>query len=337
VDLVGVAVVRPEGAERMTQAQQAFFQRAHDRIARLSPEVAAAVFAALRTIAASLSEAELTQLIAAGAIDRLVTQVFADATVDRSFLPLRAALRTSVETAFRWNTPYLPRGGKIDGEIVVMFDHLNPRVIEAMRTLETRVVSGMKEAMRETVRQAIARGLENQVVPRTIARGLRDVIGLAPSQEAAVANFRALLEAGDREALTRLLRDRRFDRTLERALGSNGTGLSAERIDAMVEAYRRKSVAMNANTITSTAVKDAYKIAQRESWASAIDAGIIGDGELQKRWIGVGDERERTGHLAMNNIVVAFDEPYPNGDTYAGEHDPWNCRCLDMITVARAA
>jgi uncharacterized protein with gpF-like domain len=320
----------------MTPAQQAFFQCAHDRIARLSPDVAAALFAALRAIAASLNEAELARLIASGAVDRLITQAFSDVALDREFLRFRAALRTSVEAAFRWNTPYLPRGGKVDGTISVVFDQLNPRVIEAVRTMETRAITSLKESIRETVRQAIERGITDGVAPQTIARGLRDVIGLSPSQEAAVANYRALLESGDREALTRLLRDRRFDATLDRALGPNGEGLAASRIDTMVEAYRRKSVAMNANTITSTAVKDAYKVAQRESWASAVDAGIIEPGRLQKTWIGIGDDRERPGHLIMNNTVVPFDEPYPNGDMYAGEGDPWNCRCLDQVTVARA-
>jgi hypothetical protein len=322
----------------MTEQQAIFFQRAHDRIARLSPAVAIALARALRAIAASLDEPELARLIAIGAIDRVITLALADATFDRAFLPFRVALRRAVETGFRWNTPYLPRGGKIDGTVAVVFDQLNQRVIEALRTLETRVVSGLKDSIRETVRQSIARGLEQGLAPRTIARGLRDVIGLSPTQESAVANYRRLLEAGDREALTRLLRDRRFDRTLEKALGKNGTGLTAERIDRMVEAYRRKSVAMNADTIVTTATKDAYKIAQRESWSAAIDAGIVPSGRLQKTWRHLaGQLHPRPHHEAMDGETVPFDQPYSNGDTYAGESDPWNCHCLDLVTVARSA
>lgn len=320
----------------MTPVQRQFWTLAHSRIARLRPDMVAAALAMFRIVGAGLNERELVDAIAAGALDVIVTRILSDALLERASLPLRRQIRETIEESFRFNTRYLPRAGKVNGTLAVFFDRLNPRVIEAVRTLETNVVGGMNESMRATVLQAVERGLVERRAPRTIARGIREVIGLSPRGEEAVANFRKMLETGDREALTRLLRDRRFDRTLDRALGKGGTGLTSAQIESMVAANRRKAIALNANTVASTAVKDAYKIATRESWASAIDRGIVDGDRLMRQYIGVDDERERDKHRALNNQIVRFDQPYSSGQMYAGEGD-YNCRCIDRYFIARAA
>ncbi len=319
----------------MTATQLREWNRARARVSMLQPNVAAAVLRAYARILSALPEATVARLIAEGATERIVTMLLAEAVLERATMPVRFALRDATARSFRLNVPYLPSGGKIDGAVVVVFDHLNPRVTQALRTLETRVVGDMHESVRDTVRQTIARGLENRQAPTAIARTVREVVALSPKHEQAVANFRAMLEAGDREALTRLLRDRRFDKTLERAFAKDGPRLTAQQIDTMTAAYRRKAVAANAETISRTATQDAYKIAQRESWQSAIDRGIVEPGRLMREWIGVNDDRERPSHVAMNNTVVPFDEPYPNGQRYPGEGE-FNCRCIDRFFIARA-
>ena len=320
----------------MTETQRRFFDLAHRRIARLEPDVIAAVLAVFRSVTASLSDAELARLIAARAVERIVDSIVNDAAFTRALLPLRQTLRATTETAFRWTVPDLPRGGKVNGEVAVFYDRLNPRVIEAIRNLESRITSTLSQDMRATIRQYLERGIGENQTAKTIAKGLRDVIGLAPNQEAAVANFERMLREGDREAFTRLLRDRRFDRTLDKALGEGGTGLSEAQITRMVTAYRKRMTAFHAETVSRTAVLDSYKIAQRESWKSAIDAGLVERGQLMRQWIGVNDDRERDSHLAMNDTIVPFDSPYPNGQNYPGEGE-FNCRCLDRIFFARSA
>jgi hypothetical protein len=104
----------------------------------------------------------------------------------------------------------------------IAFDVLNPRVIEAVRTLESRVMVGLTEDLRATVRQHIEAGLREGLGTPAIAQELRDVLALAPNQEEAVRNFRAMLEEGDPEALSRALRDRRFDASIRRAFNAEG-------------------------------------------------------------------------------------------------------------------
>jgi hypothetical protein len=122
----------------VTAAQRAAWDRARTRIARLEPFVAAAVVRSIALLVAALPESKLTRLLRDGAIDDVLTVLLAQAALDRATMPFRLALRDVLERAFRWNVPYLPSAGKVDGTIAVVFDHLNPRVIEAMRTLETR-------------------------------------------------------------------------------------------------------------------------------------------------------------------------------------------------------
>jgi hypothetical protein len=244
----------------MTAAQRQAWDRARARIAVLQPAIALAVVKVFDLILDALPESKLTETIRDGALDDIIAVLLAQSALDRVTLPFRLALRDAIARSFRFSVPALPNGGKVNGTIAVVFDQLNPRVIAAMRTLETRAVADLTESARDTVRQSIARGLENRQRPAVIARELRTVIGLAPKDEAAVANFRAMLERGDRTALSRLLRDRRFDQTLERSLGADGKGLTAKQIDAMTAAYRRRAIAANAETVSRAATRSAYKL-----------------------------------------------------------------------------
>jgi hypothetical protein len=319
----------------MTAAQLAVWQRARARVALLQPEVAAAVLRSFALILAALPESTVARLIAEGANERILTVLLAEAVLERATMPVRFALRDATARSFRLNVPYLPSGGRIDGTVAVVFDHLNPRVITALRSLETSVIGDLHESVRETTRETIARGLESRKAPAAIARDIRSVVGLAPKDAAAVANFQAMLERGDRHALSRLLRDRRFDQTLQKALGDNGKGLTQQQIETMTNAYRRRAIAKNAETLSRAATHSAYKLAQKQSWESAIERGIVQRGIVTRRWLHLdGQDNPRPHHEAMQGETVPIDAPYSNGDTFAGEHDPWNCHCIDIYAAA---
>jgi phage terminase large subunit GpA-like protein len=145
------------------------------------------------------------------------------------------------------------------------------------------------------------------------------------------------LEIGDREALTRALRDKRFDGTLNRLLGVGGEGLTTKQIDTMTNAYLRRMVSHNAETLSRTTVLESMKVGNRLAWEEAVDKGFVDGGRLMKRWSTVLDGRERPEHNAMNGKTAPFDGTYENGDSYAGEGDPWNCRCIDVFFQSREA
>lgn len=321
----------------MTPAAEALWMNAQRRVAGLQPDVAAALLRAYKIIRDSFTDAELARIIASGNLDRLFLEALNKDLLDRAFIPYRQRLRETVERGFRYAVPELPKAGKIDGVISVAFDHLNPSVIDAIRGLETEAINTLQADVKEVARAFIETGLRDGRSPLAVSRELRSIIGLAPNQLAAVENFRRMLEEGDLEALTRQLRDKRFDGTLRRALGADGSGLSSAQIETMTNAYNRKFIAFNANVNAKTHTFESYKIGQKLAWENADEMGVIPAGyELMRQWIGMADDRERPEHLEMNGTVVPADEPYPSGQSYAGEGD-WNCRCTDRYFLRKTA
>jgi len=316
----------------MSPADRRFWLLAQRRVAGMQGDVAAALLRSLRIIRESISEAELARLIADGSIEQLIAEAFSEKALDRAFLPLRQRLRTTTERGFKFTTADLPRGGRVDGEIAVMFDHLNPKVLEALQALDTRVLSTLKDDVRETVREAVRVGLEAGRPPRLIAKEIRSVIGLGPSQVREVQNFRdALAGANGRSVTAYQLRNRTVDRLLAKG------PLTPAQIDRYTELYRQARVAQNAATVAKTATLDAYKQGQALSWQAARDNGVIPPGfELMKTWVTVGDDRVRDEHVEMQGETVPFDSRYSNGEDVPGE-STYNCRCVSRVFMARAA
>lgn len=298
----------------------------------LEPDVSRAILQAWDELRRSLSLAELEQLIRSASPERLLSEVLSPQELDRLFADLRIELQRALEEAARHHARVIPGVAPR-----TVFGVLNPHVLAAVQALDDRVVSELKRELRASFRGALLEGLEAGHGPRVIARRARDSIGLAPNQRAAVRNFRQLLIKGDRNALRRKLRDRRFDRTLDRALGARGTGLGRAQIDRMAEAYERRMIAHNAELNARTASVDAMKMGQRLSWEEAILRGTVPRERLMRRWAAVGgplgDGRNRPEHLAMHGERRQFDEPYSNGQTVPGE-DEFNCRCIEVFYIA---
>ena len=314
----------------MTPRERTFWLRVQRRAQSLTPGMTRAFLRGLSALADELTEAELVALIETASVDRVLARAYSEQAMERAFAELREEIRGATIDSSRWFLRDIPKA------TAIVFDTLSPRVLDAVRALDTRVIRTLGENIRATVRQHIERGLVEGVNPRTMARGLRSVIGLAPNQEAAVANFRRMLLDGDREALTRALRDRRYDRTLERALGRSGDGLSADQVEKMTAAYRKRFIAFNAETNARTASLDSLKQAQRLSWQESIAQGVVDPDRLRKTWVTVGDNRVRPEHVEMNGETVGFDDVFSNGEVVPGE-STFNCRCLARVFQAARA
>lgn len=320
----------------MSPADRSLWLAAMRRASQEQPQLALAILRALRVIADTLSEADLTAIIRSGNLDRLVATVLAQSTQDQAFGPVQERLRRATENSFRYFTKTsIPGAGKVNGSLVVRFDYLSPAVVEATQTLETKVITGLSDTVAATLRTAVEQGLKDGVNPRTIARRIPGLIGLGPTQVQEVDNFRRALHGQDgRNPFDYLKRDRRFDATVQRAV-SGEQPLSDAQIEKMVDAYRTRRIALNTETAARTATLDAMKAGQHASWQTAIDKGVIGDGQLMRRWTGVMDSRERPEHVAMEGDTVPWGQPHRNGEMVPGE-STYNCRCIDAIFVARA-
>lgn len=308
----------------MTPAERIFWERANKRAAQLSPELREALLRAFRILRESLTEQQFAQLVAFGQSDRLIAAAMNEKVMDVAFRDVRRRIRMGVEKNVEYFARDLPKGGKVNGTLAIEFNILSEKTIAGIRQLDTKVIGTLQEELRQVVKSVVERGLRAGVNPRAIARELRESIGLAPSQEAAVQRYREGLEAGDR-GLHRELRDRRFDRAK----------LTSERIDLMVDTYRRRFIAFNAETNARTASLDAMKLGQRLSWVDAAEKGIVKLELLEKTWRGVKDSRERESHLAMEGETVPFEQPFSNGQIVPGDTE-FNCRCVSIVRQRRS-
>jgi hypothetical protein len=277
----------------------------------LQPALSAAVLRAFDTIRKNLSDTDLEEIIRSNALDRLAADVAVGGSfavlVDRALLVLSVRIRQAVASAFDSAILDLPDAGQVNGVVGVAFNYLSPHVVEGVRELDTKVVQSLADDTREAVKAFIENGIRNGDSAATIAREIRQIVGLSPTQIGNVAKYEAkLVEAGDMT-----------DAAIEKA----------------VAAYTRRAVALNAETISRTASLDAMKLGQDLAWRDAIDQGIVEQGSLTKTWKGVMDDRERDEHVMMEGETVPYDALYSNGNYIPGD-DTYNCRCISLVSVA---
>ena len=312
--------------------------RLHDRLKRfaatLKPTLRRELLRAWREHRGALGPATVLRLLTSGAsVERIVQELLTNEVINSSFARLTTALSVGSRKAALRYAALLPKAMRD----VAAFDSLSPKVIDGIITLNARVIGRLGVETRFALREHIVQGFAAARTPTQIARGARDVVGLTPHQVGFVNNFDRMLREGDRTALTRVLRDKRFDGTLQRLLGKGKAGVADGPRAKMVAAYRRRLIAFNAETHVTTAAFQAQKLGNRLSWEDAIKRGMVERKTLWKRWSNSGDSRVRELHLdgtGMGGEEVPFDEPYSNGETVAGE-STYRCRCLDIIFVKK--
>lgn len=303
---------------------------------RTSAPIAAALLRAVRRIVDDTTLAELVRVIEQSGADGAVAYLLSDERATVLSTTARNELLTTVATAGdRALLSVIPAA-----DAAGVFNVLDARVIDAVRTLDGRVMRPFFTAIQQTIRERVEIGLVAGENPRVIARTIRETVGLAPNMVQNVATFRELLQGGPRAIVyadwkNMALRDRRFDGVIKSAIAS-GKRLSAEKIDQMVAAYQRRTLAWHAETVARTAALDANKLGQELAFRQAAEAGLVDTERLVKRWVTTLDGRERPSHAAMNGVEVPYDEPYITPDGYAemypGEGE-YNCRCAQTYRL----
>jgi hypothetical protein len=246
------------------------------------------------------------------------------------------------------NASYLDSGESAENflvsrEIAVVFDQTNSRAVRWMQENRLRLVREMVDDTRAVLRQTMTRGIETGINPREQARYFRSSIGLTARQEAAVSNYRRLLGQNSTESLTRALRDRRFDPTVQRAIGT-GNPLTPEQIDRMVARYRERYIKYRAETIARTETLRSVHQGNREMYQQAIDSGTLTRDGVIQIWNVRLDGRQRDWHGSMTGQERQIGEmfisgqgnslEYP-GDFNAPGSETIDCRCRLSTRIVR--
>lgn len=232
--------------------------------------------------------------------------------------------------------------------VIVHYDQFNERAVSLLREDGLARVVGFSQEQTRIVRGLIEDGIARGVNPRTVARDIRESIGLTESQAMAVGNYRSMLENQGRaplsESLQRELRDGRSDRSVQRAI-DRSTPLPQAQIDSMVERYRDNYVAYRAEVIARTEALRALHQGTEEAVAQVLDSGEVPESMVTRTWSTAGDERVRASHVAMDGQERGVGEDFVSGDgntlKFPGDPDApasdvVNCRCMIQTRISLA-
>ncbi len=277
----------------------------------------------------------------------------------------------------RPSPPALSFDGPEPTNIVFRFDMTNPRAEAKIRTEAASRVTGYVEEQIETARRVIADGFQRGEGPQTIATdiagrinpisGRREggIVGLSDPQVTYVESMRRRLLSGDpdemmkvlgsfdkdgkwKEGTGQTLRDRRFDRSIKKAIRDVAAGkpnpLTRDKVDEMTAKYSDRLLARRAEDIARTETAQGVEMARAEATKQAIDKAGLPDNAVTKTWVHQGGIRHaRDGHLAVNGKTVdGIDMPFilPDGSVMLYPHDPAggvknnaNCRCRGDQTI----
>lgn len=271
--------------------------------------------------------------------------------------------------------PTVPAPG--GGNIVFRFDMTNPRAEARIREEAASRVVGYVEEQIEIARKVIADGFQRGEGPQTIATDIAGrvnpvtkrreggILGLSDPQVGYVASMRRRLLSGDPDEMVKVLgsfdkdgkwkpgtgmtlRDRRFDRSIQKAIREVAAGkpnpLTADKVAEMTAKYADQLLARRAEDIARTETASGVEMARAEMTRQALDKAGLPDTAVTKGWIHQGGVRNaRDPHLAMNGRTVeGLDMPFilPDGSVMLYPHDPAggvknnaNCRCRGELGV----
>ena len=225
--------------------------------------------------------------------------------------------------------------------IGIAFDPSDIRTANIMRTNQLEFIREITDGQRSSIRQALVRAFDEGAGPRQTAAIFRDAIGLTANQEKAVNNYRSLLEANSRQALNRDLRDRRFDRTVERAIREDEP-LTTTQIDRMVNRYRERQLQFRAENIARTEGVRATSMARHDALRQVVEEAEIPEENVRRKWNRTGDNRVRDHHDVMQDQLVGLDEKFIDGlgnqllfpgDPSAPMETTAQCRCIVTVSL----
>lgn len=223
--------------------------------------------------------------------------------------------------------------------VVIRFDGRNPRAEAWLRDHSSRMITRTVDDQREAVRTAMTRAMQEGVNPRTAAldivgrvnraTGGREggVLGLSAPQEQAVSRAKAELASSDpadlKNYLTRVRRDKRFDRTVAKAIREE-TKVPADVASKAVTRYGARLLQLRGEVIGKNEAFAALAEAKHEAYAQAIESGKLSASAVKKKWRHFASEHPRAQHIIMNGQTVGFDEQFvlPDGTTMRFPHDP---------------
>lgn len=317
---------------KMSQADQAEIDRLLSNADQLSAKVRQAFLDAVNNLGDQIDINQIKALLEQGRVDQAIAVVDQQVTA-LGFQPVAQAITAAAVSAAQQSASAV----NALGEMNISFGITNPATVDFLRSYEMGLIRAMSTDALASVRTAIQAGVAAGRNPIDTARDVRQFIGLTDSQTQAVLNYRNALMQGSRDALSRQLRDRRFDPTVARAARGE-RALSSDQIDNMVSRYSARYLKYRSETIARTESTRALNAGNHQLWNQIAASGKVSANQITRTWITAGDHKVRTSHVAMPylnkggvGLNVPFQSPlgplmYP-GDPAGDPENTIGCRC----------
>lgn len=240
------------------------------------------------------------------------------------------------------------------GIVQPIFNMRSPRIEQELQDKSSELITRISDEMRENVRQVLTEGMARGENPRRVAldivgrldsktkKRVGGVIGLTENQTRWALSARRYLENLDSKYFSLSLRDKRFDKTVQKAINSNKP-LDEETVSKLVTAYKSNALRYRGETVARTEAIQAINRGEDAAIRQAIDEGLVQRKNVKKWWDDTGDLRTRTTHSVLaqkysRKKAIDIDQPFisPSGSRmmYPGDTsldaDPAeviNCRC----------
>lgn len=222
-----------------------------------------------------------------------------------------------------------------------------------------RLITEIVADQRSGIVEYLAQGIDAGRSPRSVALELvgridktagkrtGGIVGLTSQQMQWVANARA--ELSDpltmRKFLERAARDRRFDRTINKAI-REGKPLDASVQDKIAADYSARLLKYRGKMIARTEALNSLRAGRHEAFRQAIARGELRADQITVTWSSTPDKFTRHSHMTLDGKKVQFGQvfvtengsrlEYP-GDTSHGAlaKDIIQCRCYAAYRVKR--
>ena len=320
-------------------------------VEKWAPSLRTAFLEAISLIRSRVRIAQIVDRLEKGDIDGAILAVGIDPVV---FRPVDLALMHAFEAGGNFAAKAVPPSPVPGGfKLQVLFDVRNPRAEAWLKNYSSDLVTEIVADQKEAIRTHLTAGMTAGNNPRTVAldlvgkispvTGKREggVIGLTSSQEQWALNYGREIAANDPAALTRNLRDKRFDSAMSKAI-KFGKPIPQDLQDKMLASYRNRALKFRADTIARTEALTSLHQAQHEATQQGIDKGAVKIENVTKIWHSAGDSRVRDTHRALNGTKVKFSADFVSpsgarlrfpGDPNAPASETVNCRCYMAVSI----
>jgi len=324
------------------------------RLDKLEPELRRAFMNAIKDATSKTDMASLVRALDQGDLEQVLLALGVQPAM---LAPFDDAMRSAYVQGGRDAVAQLPTVKSRAGTVVrVGFNGRHPRAETWANAHSGRLIVEIVAEQRDLIRGVLERGLAAGVNPTTTAleivgridratgRRVGGLIGLTSQQAEFVQNARAQLENLDPAYFERKLRDRRFDRSVQRAIAAEKP-LTAAEIDQIAGRYSDRLLKLRGDTIARTETITALRAGKSEAFQQLVDDGHVKRTQITRIWRATGDDRTREDHIAMDGVEVeGVDTPFtlPDGsrlmfpgDTSLGAPGAQtiNCRCYEDTRI----